>query len=233
MQWMNKRKNTRGAALVEYVVLMAIVGGLAIFSVFQLGGEIRNVYGDLDTVVAEETDSVLEPGGPGGGGPGGGGTTPTGPVVFQIQANYGVRCTETYVTDLGAFANQVAVDYFTNGGQVGFGDRWGVDVAFFYEEGGDPIISLQDDYDQSIDWTTVPSWDIVDVVGGSTSYDLTLGAGNASVLYNPHANGVEGWSDPSLSSCFEGSGDSLIYTLEAEHPSGTLLRFIMAVYGQS
>lgn len=232
MQWMNKRKNTRGAALVEYVVLMAIVGGLAIFSVVELGGEIGDVYGDLDTVVADETDSVLDPGGPGGGGPGGGGPTPpVGAVVAEINAVYEVMCTATYVTDIGVFANNAIEDYFSNGGQVGLGAPWMVNWNLFYEEGGDPGVGVQEFYDRSIDWSTVPNWVITSVDATDTGYDMQFGPDNSTVVYNEYVNGNYGWTRPGLSSCFEGYSNPLTYNLEATHPSGTILRLAMQMNG--
>jgi Flp pilus assembly pilin Flp len=68
----------KGAALVEYVVLMALVGGLSLFTILSFGTEVSGTFEEIDESVGTEI-SVLDQsstqgggGGSGGGGSGGG-----------------------------------------------------------------------------------------------------------------------------------------------------------------
>lgn len=240
MQWKQKSKNTRGAALVEYVVLMGIVGGLAIFAIMDLGASVDGAYDTIDTSVSDQIDKVIDPTDPGGGNPGGGGPTPpTGPIIAQIDGSYTVPCTGTLVSDIGDFVTSALNDYFVYPpvGNPGGSSRFSAWNTMFYEQGQDPSISVSDFYDRSIDWSTVPNWQIVDTDVGPSSFQLIFGPDNSTVLYNP-LDGADpqfdyGWQRPGYSSCLEGTSGSTTYTLEAVHPSGTILRFVMAVDGTS
>lgn len=102
-----QRARTKGAAFVEYVSLLGLIGVVVIFSVLQFGAEIDETFGGISTTVATEieeaTDIPVDGGGPTPGGPTGpggdplapntpGGAPPVGPVVgldFTVNFNAG------------------------------------------------------------------------------------------------------------------------------------------------
>jgi Flp pilus assembly pilin Flp len=73
------RPGRKGAALVEYVVLMGLLAVVAIFSIVQLGAGIRTVFDDSTTTVASEIETAtgitITVPGDGGGTPDDGGFT--------------------------------------------------------------------------------------------------------------------------------------------------------------
>ena len=87
---MVKKLGAKGAALAEYVVLMAIVGGLAIFAIMDLGADVQQVYGEMDNTVATEIQEAS--GLPVGSG--GGGNVPGGIVNVSVSRTISLFCTE-------------------------------------------------------------------------------------------------------------------------------------------
>jgi Flp pilus assembly pilin Flp len=79
------RLSAKAAALVEYVVLVGLIGVITIGAVLELGGEVEDGFNRTSTVLEDRLDladgsatggpggSGGPGGGPGGGGPGGGG----------------------------------------------------------------------------------------------------------------------------------------------------------------
>lgn len=80
-----QRARTKGAAFVEYVSLLGLIGVVVIFSVLQFGAEIDETFGGISTTVATEieeaTDIPVDGGGPTPGGPTGPGGDPLAPNV--------------------------------------------------------------------------------------------------------------------------------------------------------
>lgn len=62
-------KVRKGAAFVEYVVLMGLLSVVVIFTVFQLGAGISDAFGTSNDIVAERIDEATNPPGSGGTGP--------------------------------------------------------------------------------------------------------------------------------------------------------------------
>ena len=85
---MVKKLGAKGAALAEYVVLMAIVGGLAIFAIMDLGADVQQVYGEMDNTVATEIQEAS--GLPVGGG--GAGNVPGGAVNVSVSRTISLFC---------------------------------------------------------------------------------------------------------------------------------------------
>jgi Flp pilus assembly pilin Flp len=114
-----RKAKSKGAAFVEYVVLMGLIGVVVIFSVLQLGGSVQGVFNDSSTTVETEIEDAtgIALGGPstptpqpGGGGGGGnpslpntpGGAPPVGPLVavdtkgdFGIGSQLIINCVQT------------------------------------------------------------------------------------------------------------------------------------------
>ena len=87
-----KSLGAKGAALAEYVVLMGIVGGLAIFAIMNLGADVREVYGEMDSTVATEIQEAS--GLPVGSG--GGGNVPPGTVNVSVNRTIQLFCTTNW-----------------------------------------------------------------------------------------------------------------------------------------
>ena len=90
---MVKNLGAKGAALAEYVVLMAIVGGLAIFAIMDLGADVQQVYGEVDNTVATEIQDAT--GVSLGGNPGG--TVPSGPVHLSMNRTEQMFCKQDWM----------------------------------------------------------------------------------------------------------------------------------------
>jgi Flp pilus assembly pilin Flp len=80
------RLGTKGAAMIEYAVLLTLAGAIAIGTIFAVGGSVTGVFGTSDTVLSEALEGSVAGGGgtPNGGGGESGPSGPPQPTGFQM-----------------------------------------------------------------------------------------------------------------------------------------------------
>jgi len=141
-------KNIRGAAAVEYMVLLGLIGVLTVGTVLRLGISIDGTFATVETALASNMASATS--GTGTSGPSGGGSGGApGPVVshsFQVDANpysftpiAGSAAADTLTVTYGDISNVAAGDMGDADFQAGTGGENNVIMSGFTHTFGWPM----------------------------------------------------------------------------------------------